>query len=142
MTESDAFTRTDSYFASEHSQGVSAALIVMALASMGHWIGHGWFGHGFYTMNALLEEWFYRGFLDARLGPVAASMNFGAQHAIVLSGLSCPLPALLAGVACVPASLVWSTLARRTGGILVPFLSHMTADLVLFAAGLRILGWW
>lgn len=208
--------------ASEHSQGVSAALVVLGLASMGHWIGHGWLGHGLYkvgllavpllagvrfsrplrpsgrsvlggvglglllgaaaaglvasllprfvdpsalrasfdarygttpatvlvaalavaTMNALLEEWFYRGFLDARIGASFASFIFGVQHAIVLSGLAGPLPAFLAGALCVPAGLVWSSLARRTGGILVPFLSHMAADLVLFAAGLRILGWW
>lgn len=91
-------------------------------------------------VNSLLEEWFYRGFLDPRLGPLATSIVFGLQHVIVLGGIAGLMPALAAGAACAAAGLVWSLLAWR-GGIVLSFLSHALTDMILLAAGLRLLGY-
>lgn len=92
------------------------------------------------TANALLEEWFYRGFLNRALGAPAASFVFGLQHTAVLAGIAGIGPALLAGIAVVPAGLFWSAISPR-GEITLPFVSHVFTDLVLLGGGLFLLGY-
>ncbi|RMH58532.1 MAG: hypothetical protein D6679_04900 [Candidatus Hydrogenedentota bacterium] len=92
------------------------------------------------TANALLEEWFYRGFLDEQIGPPASAFCFALQHVIVLAGLGSVSAALCTGAAVYPAGLVWSFLSRG-GRIQEPFLSHVAADLVLLGGGLFFLGY-
>lgn len=92
------------------------------------------------TLNAVLEEWFYRGWLDHRSGVFISAMTFAAQHVIVLAPLVGSAPALCAGLAVVPAALAWSWLSRRDGWALA-VVSHVVADIVLFSGGLRLLGY-
>ncbi len=93
------------------------------------------------TLNAVLEEWFYRGWLDARAGLVTGALTFAAQHVLVLAPLVGLVGALGAGLAVVPAALAWSWLTGRDGWGLAA-VSHIAADLVLFAGGLALLGYW
>lgn len=92
------------------------------------------------TANAALEEWFYRGFLDAEVGPAVSAVFFGAQHALVLWGLAGPVPALLAGVATGVAGRLFSFHAAR-GGLAAAFVCHAAADAVLLGGGLFTLGY-
>lgn len=91
------------------------------------------------TVNALLEEWFYRAWLDERVGMAASGGVFAVQHVLVLAPLAGMPAAFAAGAAVLPAALAWSLLARRHGwGAAV--ISHVAADLVLFAGGLHLMG--
>ena len=92
------------------------------------------------TFNALLEEWFYRGFLNRLAGPILASFVFGLQHTIVLWGLAGSGVAILAGLIVVPAGVIWSLIAPE-GKIFIPFISHAITDLFLVGGGLFLLGY-
>jgi len=93
------------------------------------------------SINALLEEWFYRGFLDNYAGVPLSVFFFGLQHAIVLAGIAGPVPGVIAGVAVMPAGLLWTWLARRSNGIFTPFISHALTDVILLTGGLWMLGY-
>lgn len=94
------------------------------------------------SINALLEEWFYRGFLDDHAGVPVSVLAFGAQHMIVLGGLVGFWPAVLAGAAVMPAGAIWTWIARRSGSkIFLPWISHMLTDVVLLGGGLWMLGY-
>ncbi len=104
-------------------------------------------GLGFALVNAALEEFVFRGVLvesfDSAFGPVPASvafqgMLFGAMH--YLHGFPNGwLGVLLAG----SYGLMLGMLRRRSQGMLVPWLTHVVADIVIFAilaVQLRIAG--
>lgn len=93
------------------------------------------------SINALLEEWFYRGFLDGYSGVALSVFFFGAQHAVVLAGIAGLVPGIIAGVAVMPAGLLWTWLARRSNGIFIPFISHALTDVILLTGGLWMLGY-
>jgi len=72
---------------SEHSRGLSAVLFVLALASLGHGIGHGWLGHGLYKVG-LLAVPLLAGARFARPGrPTAGEAALGVGLGL-LSGLT------------------------------------------------------
>lgn len=91
-------------------------------------------------LNSLLEEWFYRGFLDRQITPPLSALVFSLQHVIVLIGLGGPAAAVGAGIAVYPAALIW-TYVRNQGGISMAFLSHAITDAVFLAGGFYLLGY-
>lgn len=92
------------------------------------------------SLNALLEEWFYRGFLDRQLGAPLSALVFSLQHVIVLIGLGGPAASVAAGIAVYPAALIW-TYVTKQGGISMAFLSHAITDAVFLAGGFYLLGY-
>jgi len=80
------------------------------------------------ALNALLEEWFWRGFLLARSGVVLGALLFGLMH---LAGFSAVLElrdALLLSLPTVAAGLAWGWLRRSSGSLWPCILTHLGAD--------------
>ncbi|MEK8022662.1 MAG: CPBP family glutamic-type intramembrane protease [Candidatus Hydrogenedentota bacterium] len=92
------------------------------------------------TANAVLEEWFYRGFLDDAGGKILSLFCFSLQHFIVFRGLAGTGPAFIAALAVVPAGWIWSRIRTRHG-LAAASLSHIVTDAVLLVGGLRLLGY-
>jgi membrane protease YdiL (CAAX protease family) len=92
------------------------------------------------TVNAVLEEVFYRGLLAPRLGTIVSTTLFALQHVAILAGPA-GLPAALAAGGCTfLAGVVWCGLAARHG-LAAAAISHIAADLVVLSTGLWLLGY-
>lgn len=93
------------------------------------------------TLNSALEEFFYRGWLDGRIGVLASSLVFASQHVLVLLPIAGMHAALLAGLLLFAPSLLWSRMAKRQG-LLAAWASHAAADATLFGGALFLLRWY
>lgn len=89
----------------------------------------------FCIVNSTLEELFWRGCLGSDTPyPVANDFLFGGYHVFVLmafTGLIWGLPVL---IACAFAAWLWRMLRRTTGGLTVPMITHIVADMSIAAA--------
>ncbi len=97
----------------------------------------------FSVAHALLEEWYWRGYvfgeLHRSLAPtmaaVVGAVAFTAHHVIVLSQLFPGSLVVLFSAGIFLAALMWIWLYRRTGSLLAPWVSHMIADATIFLIG-------
>jgi len=90
--------------------------------------------------NPVLEEIYWRGWLAAPTrSPDATDALFAGYHALVLV-LFIGWPWVLLCVACIAcASWIWRRIARSTGGLLVPVIAHLAADVGVIAAALVLI---
>lgn len=101
----------------------------------------------FSIFHALLEEWYWRGFVYAEierhvspfLAPLLSSLAFTAHHVIVLSQLfPGPLTAIFSfGIFFV--GIFWATLFQNTHSLTPSWISHIVADAAIFTIGYMIL---
>lgn len=85
------------------------------------------------ALNALLEEWFWRGFLLPRSGLVPGGMLFGLMHFAGLVAVLAPLDALLLSAPTVAAGFLWGWLRRASGSLWPCILTHLGADAGILA---------
>lgn len=98
------------------------------------------------TLNAGLEEFHFRGWLDRQLsmrcgalvGALGSAAAFALMHLFIFAGVPDAKPAAQVGVFVVlfGAGLIWSWLARRPGGIHAAWLAHGLTDAGLLTWGL------
>lgn len=82
--------------------------------------------------NPALEELFWRGLLaDPRPGPAPVDLLFAGYHALVLMLFLPGLWVLLAVTALAAASWIWRRTAASSGGLAIPWLTHLAADLAV-----------
>jgi len=97
----------------------------------------------YYTLaNPILEEAYWRGVLgsdDSR--PTLSDVFFGGYHILVLAVLI-PGRAAVAwalatamGILLMAAGWLWRQIVRRHGGLLIPVITHLAADLSIIVAG-------
>jgi len=87
------------------------------------------------VVNPALEELYWRGVLfDTPRHPAPNDALFAGYHVIVLL-LVVEWPfALAAALALAAAAWMWRVVAVRCGGLAVPYLSHLAADLAVIGA--------
>jgi hypothetical protein len=97
-------------------------------------------------VNSLLEEYAFRWFMTERLeailprGAVLASAGiFTAHHVLVLLAYAPPPAVAIGSLAVFAAGLAWTELYRRTRSIVPGWISHLLADVAIFAIGYRLL---
>lgn len=100
------------------------------------------------SLNAYLEEWHFRWWLDMELtrrwgrgaGIVVSATAFAGMHAFIVLGVP-GIPGIIAplmGIGLFVAGITWSLLLRRGGGFYAAWLSHGLTDALLLGWGL----WW
>lgn len=89
----------------------------------------------FCLVNATLEELFWRGRLgsDTRL-ITTNDMLFAGYHAFVLIAFASPFWAVPVFIACTFAGWLWRYLRSLSGGMLLPVLTHIAADVSIVVA--------
>ncbi|RMF00138.1 MAG: CPBP family intramembrane metalloprotease [Chloroflexi bacterium] len=89
----------------------------------------------YFTVNPILEEQFWRGYLGQNsLRPTLADVWFAGYHVLVLVRFA-RLPWVVASfLTLVAAAWFWRQLARRYGGLTFPILSHAAADAGIIGA--------
>jgi uncharacterized protein len=111
-----------------HSFNFNASLTKLGLN------GRDWIAFILYfsLINPWMEELYWRGYLGSdKRGPILADGYFSGYHLIVL-GMYVGLPWLLVSfIVLGVAAWLWRQFARSTGGLLLPVLSHLAADLSL-----------
>jgi len=93
-------------------------------------------------VHPVLEELFWRGALGSRSpGPAADDVLFAGYHALVLL-FFLPWPWVVASTAAIALTgWLWRRLAAASGGLLLPVISHVAADLgILGAVLVRLAG--
>jgi membrane protease YdiL (CAAX protease family) len=110
---------------------VSARLAEFGL-SRASWI---WFAVYFCAVNPIVEELLWRGFL----GPDCTCLHrndvlFGGYHGLVAAAFVGPIWILPVVVACAFAGWLWRMLRLQSGGLMVPWLTHVAADVSIAAA--------
>ncbi len=86
-------------------------------------------------VNPCLEEWYWRGYLggpDRR--PTISDVCYAGYHPIVLSSFMSWPWLILEFLVLLGAAWLWRQIAHRTGGLLIPLLSHLSADAGLILA--------
>lgn len=99
------------------------------------------------TVNALLEEYVWRWFVvrqgRALLGTGGAvllsALGFTAHHVVAMSAYLGVWPTLLASLGVFAGGLIWSLLYARLGNVWPVWLSHLLADVAVFACGAHLL---
>jgi membrane protease YdiL (CAAX protease family) len=92
--------------------------------------------------NPWFEEALWRGLLlSRRSGPAIEDVLFAGYHALVLVEFLA-WPWIVACVAAlVIAAWIWRRLALRTGGLLVPALTHLAVDIGIVGGVVAVVGW-
>lgn len=86
-------------------------------------------------VNPILEEAFWRGGFENRSPrPTAVDAAFAAYHALAVVPILKPHFVLLVFAAMTFVAWLFRALARRTGGLLTPYLVHLAADIAILAA--------
>jgi len=89
----------------------------------------------FCAVNPALEELYWRGYLhhpSRRLIP--NDLLFAGYHLLVLAGYFAWPWLIAVFIGLTAAAWLWRQLARHTGGLLVPYLSHVAADAGIMGA--------
>ena len=85
-------------------------------------------------VNPWLEELYWRGLLGSKAWhPVVEDFAFAGYHILVLAFFVAWPWLMVAFVALAVAGWAWRGMARRSGGLLVPALSHLVADASVMA---------
>lgn len=89
----------------------------------------------YFTVNPVVEELFWRGYLgDPRIGPTPSDLWFAGYHLLVLA-LFVEVPWVAASfIGLIGGGWLWRQLARCCGGLVLPVLSHAVADASLIWA--------
>jgi membrane protease YdiL (CAAX protease family) len=89
----------------------------------------------FTLANALIEEYFWRGYLGDKTKNLHTSdFMYAGYHAMVLFNKLAPPSILFALSVLVFAGWFWRQAAREDHGLLAPVLGHMTADFTILTA--------
>ena len=99
-------------------------------------------------VNALLEEFFFRGFafltlrrfVSARFAWLFSAAVFALYHVSILQGWFSPLLYALAMAGLAAGGLLFNFLDSRSGSILPSYLVHMAANLAINTIGLILFG--
>jgi membrane protease YdiL (CAAX protease family) len=86
-------------------------------------------------VNPILEEAFWRGsFEKGSIRPNAVDALFAGYHAVAIAPVVKPLFAVLLFAALVFTAWLFRQLYRLTGGLLIPFITHVIADIAILYA--------
>ncbi len=100
----------------------------------------------FYSLlHSLLEEYYWRWFVFARLGETArlwvavvvSSLGFAAHHVLVFGfyfGWASPITWLFSAAVAIGGA-AWAWLYHRSGALIGPWLGHLLVDAAIFAVG-------
>jgi membrane protease YdiL (CAAX protease family) len=89
----------------------------------------------FCIANSTLEEFFWRGRLMSHtVRPVGGDFLFAGYHAFVLLAFANPIWTIPVFVACAFAAWLWRMLRLATGGLAVPIITHIIADVSIAVA--------
>ena len=99
-------------------------------------------------VNALLEEFFFRGFAflalsrfaSAKFACIFSAVVFALYHVSILQGWFSPLLYALAMAGLAVGGLLFNWLDHRAGSILPSYLVHMAANLAINTIGLTLFG--
>jgi len=84
----------------------------------------------FVLVNPLIEEYFWRGVLGGHsTKPTLDDLVYAGYHAVILLDRVNLISIAFAVIILVSAGWLWRQIAREEGGLLVPVLGHMAADL-------------
>lgn len=121
--------------AGDPSSPLAGRLADLGLEGASWWL----FAAYYVLVNPFLEEIYWRGWLstDSRL-PAPIDGLFAGYHALVLV-LFIGWPWVLVAFAClVAAAWLWRRLSKRCGGLAIPVISHLAADISVIAAAIVI----
>ncbi len=89
----------------------------------------------YFTINPILEEQFWRGYLGApTLSPVWNDAWFAGYHVLVLFNFARWPWIVISFLVLVGAAWMWRQLARRYNGLIIPIISHAAADASIIGA--------
>ena len=89
----------------------------------------------FCAVNSAIEEFFWRGYLrDDSRSLCAGDLYFAGYHALVLPAFASPVWSIPVLAACVFAGWLWRLLRSTTGGMAVPVVTHLAADISIVLA--------
>ena len=89
----------------------------------------------YFTVNPLLEEMFWRGYLGSpKVLPTWNDIWFAGYHVLVLFAFAAWPWVILSFMALVITAWFWRQLARRYQGLLLPIASHAAADASIIGA--------
>lgn len=115
---------------------VEGLVMVVGLASLGLVQGS-WVGFIVYycLVNPVMEEVYWRGwYAEDSVWPGPSDLLYAGYHGVVLWAFVGPGWVALAVVVVAGAGYVWRQVARRTGGLAVPVITHFVADVSIIAA--------
>lgn len=94
-----------------------------------------WFAIYFCTVNPVVEEALWRGFIGSDCSGLQLNdVLFGGYHGLVVSAFVGPIWILPVVAACTFAGWFWRMLRLRSGGLAIPWLTHLAADASVAAA--------
>ena len=89
----------------------------------------------YFTINPLLEEMFWRGYLGSpKMSPIWNDIWFAGYHVLVLITFVAWPWVILSFVTLMITAWFWRQLARRYQGLLLPIASHAAADASIIGA--------
>lgn len=89
----------------------------------------------FCLVNSTLEEFFWRGRLGSDTRHITRNdVFFAGYHAFVMMAFANPIWALPVFVACAFGGWLWRRLRSLSGGLLLPVLTHIAADISIVVA--------
>jgi membrane protease YdiL (CAAX protease family) len=89
----------------------------------------------FCVVNSLVEELFWRGLLGESTKIIRPNdLFFAGYHALVLAAFTDPIWIAPVFGACVFAGWLWRLLRTTTGGLAVPIVTHLAADIGIVVA--------
>jgi membrane protease YdiL (CAAX protease family) len=89
----------------------------------------------FCFINAVVEEHLWRNYLGSdNLLPTLNDFLFAGYHALVLLAFTKAIWAIPVIVACAFAGWLWRVIKLKSGGMLIPIITHIIADVSIAAA--------
>lgn len=119
-------------------------------AALGRWGSRRnyWVWAAFMSLaHAAVEEWYWRGFVFTRLrreinsgaAVVLSSAFFGLHHGVLYAATLDALTGAFLALAVALAGAAWCLLYREEESLWAPWISHVIADLAIFAVGSHFL---
>lgn len=98
-------------------------------------------------INSLVEEYVFRWFMQTQLGwlmpailaSVCSAAVFTLHHTVVLSAYVPWVYNVLASVGIFSGAMIWAWMYRKTGSLWSAYISHIGADIGVFAIGYHVL---
>jgi membrane protease YdiL (CAAX protease family) len=93
----------------------------------------------YFTVNPVIEEYFWRGYLGStRRGIAASDLWFAGYHVFVVVLFVGTPWILVSFLGLTAAAWIWRQIATATGGLLIPVVSHAVADASLIVAAIAL----